>query len=147
MRKIYIAGFDVFSPKAKQIGEKLKKACRRHGFIGLYPLDNDAPGAKNIFLGNLKMIDGADFVVANLNNFRGLCMDDGTAFEIGYAFAKGKKIYGYIDDSRSLQAKIGFEDNDGYIVEDFRMPVNLMIGCATEVIVEGNFEECIELII
>ncbi len=42
-------------------------------------------------------LDDSDMVVALLD---GTQVDDGTAWEIGYAYAKGKRIYGIRTDSR-----------------------------------------------
>lgn len=145
MKKIYIAGYDVFYDNAKEIGDLYKEICKNNGFEGLYPLDNQCNNATEIFNSNIYLINNADFVVANLNNFRGLDMDSGTAFELGYAYAKGKKIYGYTKDIRSLREKIGEKDPAGFTVEDFKLPVNLMIGVPA-VIVEGGFEDCVKAI-
>ena len=141
--KIYIAGFDVFSEKAFEISKENKEICNRYGFIGLSPIDNVCDKVEDIFIGNIGLIDEADVVVANLNNFRGLTIDDGTAFEIGYAYAKEKIIYGYMDDTRSMRDKIGIKDKEGFNVEDFNRPINLMISESTH-IVEGSFEDCIK---
>jgi nucleoside 2-deoxyribosyltransferase len=46
---------------------------------------------------NVEAIDRCDWLVANLD---GVDVDSGTAAEIGYAFAKGKRIYGYRGDFR-----------------------------------------------
>ena len=40
MKKIYLAGFDVFAPDARQRGAKMKMMCAEKGFAGLYPFDN-----------------------------------------------------------------------------------------------------------
>lgn len=40
MKKIYIAGFDVFEPNSIEIGKKYLEVYKKYGFIGLYPLDN-----------------------------------------------------------------------------------------------------------
>lgn len=141
--KIYIAGFDVFKENAVEIGKNYKKICEKYGHIGLYPFDNEADSPNEIFAGNLKLIDEADAVAANLNDFRGLEPDCGTAFELGYAHAKGKLLFGYMDDVKTLQEKIGETDSAGMKVEDFSLPVNLMIGIPTT-IVEGGFEDCIK---
>ena len=93
--KIYIAGPDVFEKNAKEIGEKYKAICSAYGHTGLYPLDNECDSSAEIYKGNVALIDSADAVVANGNNFRGE-MDVGTAFEVGYAAAKGKKILIYM---------------------------------------------------
>lgn len=52
---------------------------------------------QKIALNNTRAIDGCDFVVAVLD---GPDVDSGTAAEIGYAFAKGKRILGYRSDFR-----------------------------------------------
>ena len=70
-------------------------------------------------------------------------MDDGTAFELGYGYASGKILYGYIDDARSMIEKIGYKDSDGYNVEDFGKPINLMIAESVN-IVEGDFDACVK---
>ncbi len=143
--KIYIAGFDVFRPDAIDIGKRYKEICNKYNMTGLYPLDNVVDTAGEIFLGNVSLIDECDIIVANLNSFRGMCMDDGTAWELGYGYAKGKKLYGYMNDIRPLTERFGNFDNDGNSIENFNMPINLMIGCSVTV-VEGDFEDCIRSI-
>ena len=142
--KIYIAGPDVFEKNAKEIGEKYKKICSDYCHTGLYPLDNECDSSKEIYLGNVALINEADAVVANGNEFRGE-MDVGTAFEVGFAAAKGKKVYIYMDDTRTLVEKYGTEDENGRFVEDFGYPLNLMLAESSE-IVKGTFEDCIKKI-
>ena len=78
---------------------------------------------EQIFLKNIHCIEISDYVVANVNCFRGGEPDSGTCFEIGYAYALGKKIYGYLDDTRTMMEKIGGEtDQDGFLVENFDLP-------------------------
>lgn len=161
--KIYIAGPGVFLPNAKEHGTNLKEICKKYGFIGIYPLDNDVSFTRNtqkkqiarmIKVGNTNFIKEADIIVADLNSFRGFEMDSGTAYEIGYADALNKKIFGFMTDTRSIiekypNAKKNKEnvivDEKGFSIEDFELPINLMIGvCAT--IIKGDFEDCIEYI-
>lgn len=143
MKKIYIAGFDVFCEDASQRGEELKRVCEKYGFLGLYPLDNQCESGNDIFKGNVGLIDEADIICANLNDFRGSDVDSGTAFEIGYGYAKGKTLYGYRENLKNLRENLGEKDGEGFSVEDFGMCVNLMIGCSCEII-EGNFEDCVK---
>ncbi len=145
MKKIYIAGFDVFSQDAPEIGKKLRDICMKYGFIGLFPLDNECSNAEEIFSANIGMIQDCDIIAANMNCFRGLEPDSGTAFEIGYAYALGKDLYCYLSDNRTLREKIGEKDAQGMWVEDFGFPLNLMISVPSRLIY-GSFEACIRQI-
>lgn len=40
MKKIYIAGPDVFEQDSIEIGKNYVKLCKKYGYKGLYPLDN-----------------------------------------------------------------------------------------------------------
>lgn len=142
MEKIYIAGFDVFAPDAVKRGSRMKLLCAEHGFIGLYPLDNEAADAEAIFRGNCALIDQADLVIANMNPFRGDEPDSGTTFEVGYAFARGKRVILYLDDARPMRDRLGSTDANGFAVENFGRPVNLMLACAAQV-VEGGFADAV----
>jgi nucleoside 2-deoxyribosyltransferase len=136
---VYFAGPDVFRLQARDIGLMLKDRAQENGLIGLYPLDNEVDNnlsrkerARRVYNGNLGMIRMADAIVANVCDFRGKDVDSGTAFEIGFAVALGKPVFMYINDIRSLRNKISHYE-DGYdenclFVEDFGLPVNLMLG-------------------
>lgn len=135
MKKVYLAGFDVFYPDARDRGAKMKEQCLAMGLEGLYPLDNEAKGADNIFCANVAQIDRADAICANVNAFRGAEPDSGTCFEIGYAYAKGLPVFLYRADLRTMREVLGEWDEDGMHVENCNMAVNLMLGCAMENIV------------
>lgn len=140
--RIYIAGFDVFRKDAVEYGISCKNLCASLGIGALYPMDNEAEDAANIFRGNLALIDACDAVCANLTPFRGDEPDSGTCFELGYAYAKGKKLYGYLSDPRALRDKLGETDGCGFAVENFGLPVNLMLGVPVK-LVTGGFAACI----
>ncbi|HEX7386300.1 MAG TPA: nucleoside 2-deoxyribosyltransferase [Castellaniella sp.] len=152
MTFIYLAGPDVFRPDAEAYGESLKTACRLHGFEGLYPLDNAVPGGLSqqdaaawICRANLGLIQRADLVMANLNPFRGAEPDSGTVFEVGYAIALGKPVWGYVDDARAIAQRVAHTtqagghlvDEQGLLVEDFGLPLNLMLACSIHVVRGG----------
>ncbi len=142
--KVYIAGPDVFEPNAAEIGKRYKAICAKHGHKGFYPLDNECNSSAQIYKGNINLIEQADAVIANGNNFRGE-MDIGTAFEVGYAAAKGKKIFIYMQDTRPLIEKYGEKDEKGRLTEDFGYPLNLMLAESAQII-NGTFEDCVKLI-
>lgn len=99
---IYLAGPDVFHPASSQIGGKLQTICSKHRLVGLYPADNAIPldipdAASRIYASDIAMINRSAAVVANISPFRGPNMDPGTAFEIGYAVARGIPVFIYTD--------------------------------------------------
>jgi nucleoside 2-deoxyribosyltransferase len=152
MATLYLAGFDVFRPDALAQGERLKAWCAEFGHLGLFPLDNAVPAALHgpalarwIYQANIALIHQADALLANLNNFRGLEPDSGTAFEVGYAAALGKPVWAYTDDTRPLIDQVPCQpdgpqrhaDAQGHTVEDFGWPRNLML-CAAATVVQGD---------
>ncbi len=163
MKKIYIAGPDVFEKDSIEIGEKLVKLCSEYGFQGLYPLDNVVDFsqkkrkiAQDIFEANAAMIKESDIVIANLNSFRGKEADSGTVWECGYAHGLGKEVYGYMDsikpyiDNFSNDEKTAssgfFLDAQGRVIEDFDYPLNLMIACSVRKMIAGEFEDVLKLL-
>ncbi|HEY0289659.1 MAG TPA: nucleoside 2-deoxyribosyltransferase [Pseudomonas sp.] len=139
--RVYLAGFDVFRANATEHGRYLKSLCEAHGLEGLYPFDNDVPPtstpqktAAMICDANINMIRRCDAVLANLNLFRGWEPDSGTAFEVGMAVALGKPVWAYFQATGTLREMIthdeqGF-DEQGFQVEDFGLPRNLMLACS-----------------
>lgn len=158
MKTIYLAGFDVFRKDARAWGEQLKALCGRYGFEGLYPLDKALPpglsgpdAAQWIYEANIALIRRADIVMANLDDFRGPGEpDSGTAFEVGFAVALQKPVWGYADDAGTLLDRVRVKTDDdgdgrdanGYVVEDFGLPMNLMLACSVR-LVDGDAEACL----
>jgi len=100
----------------------------------------------------------ADFVIANLNDFRGKEPDSGTVWECGYASALGKDVFIYMKNTDHFNKKFTPEElhwdedlgehmcEDNLIVDNFDMPVNLMLGCCNNGIIQGGFEEVLKMI-
>ena len=139
MKTVYLAGPDVFYPDSNTRKDRLMKVCKENGFIGVYPGDNEIipPDANKIRQSNLQMIRDADYVLANLNPFRGFEPDSGTVFEIGFATALGKSVVGYSKDIRPMIERLReyqtldskqMTDLDGLLIENFELPNNLMFG-------------------
>ena len=161
MKKIYIAGYDVFKKDSIQIGQYYCELCDKYGFEGLYPLDNivDFNQSKNkiaqdIYKANVQLINQSDIVIANLNAFRGKEADSGTIWECGYAKALGKDVYGYMqnkqtyldtfkNDEKQLVDGTYF-DMDNMVIEDFDYSINLMIACSVNKMIFGTFEDCLK---
>ena len=138
MKSVYFAGPDVFSPDYPRLISEIKAMCAANGLEPLLPGDKDLATSEEIFHFNLSLIKAADGIIANLNPFRGAIEpDSGTVFECAYAFAGGKWVIGYLDDQRDMLTKLrqteigpsnsGLLCRDGTVVEDFNLPLNLML--------------------
>jgi len=154
MKKIYLAGPDVFRENAIEFGKQLKEKCALFGFQGLFPLDNEVDLCKDsasliIYNANVDMIKSCDIVLANLDQFRGPSTDPGTSLEIGMALGMGKPVYGYNSkqeiDYKSRVYTIGNVCKEYPIVEDFGLTDNLMIvhGCNS---LFGSVEQALSFI-
>jgi len=149
--KLYLAGPDVFRADAVAWAEQARALCHAAGHEALVPLDGDEVTAPGIFRHNLRLLDAADMVLANLNPFRGAEPDSGTCVEVGYALARAKPVLGYADDMRPLRQRLGVpagasgagcRDANGNGVEDFGLPFNLMLAVPLR-LVRGGIAEAL----
>ena len=153
--RLYIAGPDVFRPDALQWAENVRALCRREGHQALIPLDGRETTALGIYRNNLRLIGEADAVLANLNPFRGAEPDSGTCVEIGYALALGKPVIGYADTLIPLRDRLPVVSPDaegrcrdaaGWAVEDFGLPLNLMLSVPVQV-EQGGIEAALQAVV
>lgn len=156
MKKIYLAGPDVFFPDIAERAEQHKRLCREMGFAPLHPVDQPVLQAAEIYHGNIAMLRQADAVAANFNAFRGAEPDSGTAFEVGFAIALNKPVVGYIEKRTTVRAQVAaalgplvydqennvWRDTGNNLVEDFGLPVNLMLAVPCTVVV-GHLAEAL----
>ena len=151
-------------------------------FEGVFPLDVevDAKGKGPREIGlcisdvNEGLIKSCDIVIANITPFRGPSADVGTAFEMGFAHALGKKVFAYTNVAlpftertvKALEGKVNrcsdgkLRDAQGMFIEEVGLTDNLMIdGCINAnsnlLVVEnapkgqlfthlGGFEKCLK---
>jgi nucleoside 2-deoxyribosyltransferase len=137
MKRIYLAGPDVFLPDAHEVGRKKQELCREFGFIGLFPLDNDfpgIPGGADIYRANFALMQEAEIGLFNLSPFRGPSADAGTLFELGLMRGMGKSLFGYRNTTLLYHQRVApgaaGEDRDGLTIEQFGLGDNLMVDCA-----------------
>lgn len=158
MKKVYLAGPDVFRRDAVTFGAGLKEILKNAEIEGLFPLDNEIEGgspaetAREIRTANIQMIKECDGVIADLSPFRGPEPDSGTVWEVGFAQALGKPVIGYCTDRRTLKEKtvemLGLavdseRDNQDMLIEDFGLSHNLMY---SDIVVCSSFEEAVKKI-
>tara|TARA_R110002094_G_scaffold1765_3_gene7520 strand:- start:2262 stop:2750 length:489 start_codon:yes stop_codon:yes gene_type:complete len=88
---------------------------------------------------NTEAIDRCDWIVANLD---GVDVDSGTAAEIGYGFARGKRIFGYRGDFRlscdnlgskvNLQVEYFIQASGGVIYTQIESLLDALLVASTE---------------
>ncbi|MDR3469387.1 MAG: nucleoside 2-deoxyribosyltransferase [Xanthobacteraceae bacterium] len=160
MPRVYLAGPGVFRPDAGTYGRRLKEKCAAVGLLGCFPLDGEAQGqspaaiARAIFRANVELLNASRAVVADISPFRGPNMDPGTAWEIGYAAAKGLPVFAWSDDPSHLFDRTrrllepsgsaqGGHDHNGWEIENFALVENLMIAISVTSIHRSD-DEAIE---
>ncbi len=155
--KIYLAGPDVFLPYPEVTAQAKKEILKGYGLEGLFPFDNEikdpsAYPSREAMAGeiarlNFAMMDRCDACISHLTPFNGPSADVGTVGELHYMYAKGKPVFGYSNDTRSffelvrdevyrghVFAEPGedgnpkrFRASNGYTLENYGLPDNLMI--------------------
>ncbi len=104
MKTVYLAA-PLFSQAECDFNRKLGDLIISEGFRVFLPQEdsNNIHDKKNrqqiIFNKNLAALDGSDIIVAVID---GADVDSGTAWEIGYAYSKGKPVLGLKTDFRTL---------------------------------------------
>jgi nucleoside 2-deoxyribosyltransferase len=98
MTKIYLAG-PLFTLAEQNFNAELARFLESEGFEVFLPQENEPRRntAKSIFDMDVAALDWADMVVACMD---GPDPDSGTAWECGYAYAKGKPIVCFRTDFR-----------------------------------------------
>ncbi len=143
----YLAGPDVFLADA--VGHAAAKVaiCARYGILGFAPvnpeigrimaLPHDAAW-REIYLDDIRMMEGCEIVIANLTPFRGASADSGTLVEIGWFLGRGRRVFGYSNsgvgfaERSRAQVAVVPDPMAGLELEGFSLPDNLMVPGAVE---------------
>ncbi len=146
--RIYLAGPEVFLPNARTVGAEKCRLAADAGLEGAFPLDAQLhldtlpPGeqARRISRANEDLMRSCAGLIANLTPFRGVSMDAGTAFEVGFMQALGRPLAGYTnvaagytERARTYRARgpaAMDSDRADLEIEDFGLAENLMIEVA-----------------
>ena len=146
--RIYLAGPEVFLPDALVMGARKATLCAAHGLEGVFPLDAQLglaglakpEQARRISEANERLMHSCTGLIANLTPFRGVSMDSGTAFEVGFMRALGRPVLGYTNVIADYRARAEVYrrappplpefDHPEAEIEDFDGAENLMIEVA-----------------
>ena len=103
MKKVYLAG-KLWDSKDRAKIEEIAELCKSLGMKTFLPhrdagIYKEGMDPDPIFKKDQSMIDWCDLMVALLD-WQGI--SSGTAWELGYAYAKGKPVIGIVEDKKSL---------------------------------------------
>lgn len=159
--KIYIAGPECFYSNGFAVLNAMRRRAESLGFgVTLpndHPLDMENPDlqkrADSIFADLKVVMNESTAIVADLEAYRGSEADSGTVYEIGMAYARGIRCYGYTRDKRPLTWKDQkYVMREGVVYDEQgkeapykELPFSpCVIGSAK--IVEGDFDDCIRML-
>ncbi len=158
---IYIAGPECFYTGGFHMLKAMRVRAESLGFGVTLPNDNpldmDNPDkqkrADSIFADLKEDMDKTTVIIADLEAYRGAEADSGTIYEIGMAYAKGARCYGYTRDKRSLATKnqqAVLKDGVVYDERGNRMPYAQLPFAPSVIgstkIVEGDFDDCLKML-
>jgi HD superfamily phosphohydrolase/nucleoside 2-deoxyribosyltransferase len=150
---IYFAGPEVFNTN-RDDQATAEEWGKRHGYRILHPARHShIKDQTEIYKRCCEDTRDCDVIVADLNNFRGRCMDDGTAIELGMAQRSGAAILGYKEGKEDPIARHGpprlkgnlHVDENGYFIEE-ASDRNLMIMQSLDDVFYGPREQTLERI-
>ena len=155
---IYIAGPECFYRDGFTALDAMRRYAEYNGFDVSLP--NDTPlkldhedlrlNADAIF-GNCRVsMNRSTIIIADLEFYRGPEPDGGTIYELGMAYARGIRCYGYTRDKRSMVWKYQHAALRGGEVYDLKgrvlaykdLPFSPDVVGSTK-IVEGDFRDCL----
>ncbi len=158
---IYIAGPECFYTYGFDMLAAMRVRAESLGFGVTLPNDNpldmDNPDkqrrADSIFADLKDDMNKTTAIIADLEAYRGAEPDSGTVYEIGMAYAKGARCYGYTRDKRSLATKNQqavlkggmVYDERGSIMPYAQLPFAPTIIGSTKII-EGDFDDCLKML-
>ncbi len=129
--KVYLAG-PLFNQSERLFNYRIAQSLRDNGYGVWLPQEN-FPAAveseeekRRVFEADLNALSDCDVVVAVLD---GECVDSGTAFEVGYACARGMPVVGVKTDVRVFSSS---------------EEVNLMVEKAVKLIKTSDIQELVD---
>lgn len=159
---IYIAGPECFYTHGFEMLNAMRRRAESLGFQVTLPNDNPLDmdnedlqkRADSIFADLETDMNHSTAIIADLEAYRGAEPDSGTVYELGMAYARGIKCYGYTRDKRSLATKNqGAYLKDGLVYDErnnimpyHNLPFSPTIIGSTK-IVEGDFDDCLHALI
>lgn len=130
LKKIYIAS-PLFTDNEKKRINKVVQYLRKRGHEVISPMEFTVPNAwdlsnrdwaKAVYDHDMEALESADLVICI---YDGLFSDSGTAWEVGYACAKGKPVLALVTDPTTKQSLMVI--NGVSVVADYKQFADLFL--------------------
>lgn len=158
---LYIAGPECFSERGRAGLTAMRRTAEAYGFAVSLPNDKALDlthqdlreNARTIYRNCDESLAVSTVIIADLEQFRGSEPDGGTVFELGMAYARGVRCYGYTRDMRDmvfkhpgtrLEAGVVY-DGDGRVLPFQDLPFCPAL-VATTKLLEGNFDDALRVL-
>lgn len=158
--KLYIAGPMCFYVDGYPRWYVMRDRAKIKGFEVTMPSDEELDlnhsdlrkNADAIFANCAKCLNESTAILCNLEFYRGADVDGGSIYEVGMAYAKGARCYGYTRDKRPMAWKYqGSILRDGVAYDQKGRPLPYadlpfspnVVGAMK--IVEGDFDDCLQV--
>lgn len=158
--KLYIAGPMCFYVDGYPRWYVMRDRAKIKGFEVTMPSDEELDlnhsdlrkNADAIFANCAKCLNESTAILCNLEFYRGADVDGGSIYEVGMAYAKGARCYGYTRDKRPMAWKYqGSILRDGVAYDQKGRPLPYadlpfspnVVGSMK--IVEGDFDDCLQV--
>lgn len=161
--RVYLAGADRYRSDAAAYYRPLKALGERLGWDVVTPLD-PLPGVEPVITQDRwtdacltfdrcqQHVRDCDLVIADLNDYHGREPSSDVAFECGLGFQLGKRLFGYMNDTRRMIERIPnlgpereYADLAAAKAENFDYPINLMFA-STMPIFQGPAESAMQTV-
>lgn len=157
--RLYIAGPEVFYTGGFTVLDAMRRKAEYYGFTVTLPNDRQLGlgnedlrlNADAIFANCSRAMNESTAIIMDLEQFRGSEPDGGTIYELGMAWARGMRCYGYSRDLRETVYKHqGARLSDGKVVDeegrelayaDLPFAPSIM---GSAILVQGDFDDCLE---
>jgi HD superfamily phosphohydrolase/nucleoside 2-deoxyribosyltransferase len=149
---VYAAGPEVFN-MGRDDRAYMEAWGKRRKLNVLHPRRHSHLSPEEIYLNCVKDAVISDVLVADVNDFRGKCADDGTSIEIGEARRSGAVIIGYKEEKEDSVLRHGPRreidglpvDENGYFIEETG-DRNVMIIRSLDALLYGPRDQVLEKI-
>jgi len=147
---VYTAGPEVFNMRRSD-QEELEKWGADNGFKILHPRRHSVLPPDQIYGQCVKDAETSDVLILDLNDFRGMCADDGTAVELGMAHRSGAMLIGYKNKKEDPVLRHGKRrtiddlpvDKNDYFIEE-TADRNVMLIKSLDAMFYGSREQVLE---